>query len=388
VNVVELQDLTATPPRQKRASAWVLLPPAYAAAPPQPGILQRMTGTGTLMAGSILYDQLELNNVRSNVTLDRGIIRLNPVTAQVYGGQQAGSIVLDTRQTPMTVQVASKLSGVDANKLISSMTSLKQTLYGLLSANSQLALRAASSSDLTRSLNGTLSLDLAKGRIVGIDLLHQLASVGKFLRTGQQAQQPFTDLLRLTGAFNIRNGLAQTNNLQAVINGGTLGATGAVNLVDQGLNLHLTAVLSKALTQQVGGTSIGGFMNTALQNNRGEMVIPVIVTGTFQRPIFAPDVQKIAQMKLQHALPTLNNPGVGGALGAILGQGASGQQKGVGGILGQITGQQQQPAAPQKPGQPNQTQQNQQNQNANPLADALNQIIGGKKKQQPQQPQK
>src|SRR5207248_3554033 len=71
-------------------------------------------------------------------------------------------------------------------------------------------------------------------------------------------------------------GIAQTNNLKALIDGGTLAAAGLVNLADQSLNMHVTAVLSKALSQQVGGSQIGGFMNTALANNQGELVLPEI----------------------------------------------------------------------------------------------------------------
>ncbi len=119
----------------------------------------------------------------------------------------------------------------------------------------------------------------------------------------------------------MKNGLAQTNNLKAVIDGGTMAAAGLINLADQSLNLHVTAVLNKALSQQVGGTQVGGFMNTALANNQGELVLPVIVTGTFQHPQVAPDVQQIAKMKLDNLLPTSKNPGqlTTGILGAILG---------------------------------------------------------------------
>jgi len=82
-------------------------------------------------------------------------------------------------------------------------------------------------------------------------------------------------------------------------------------------------VLSKAFSQQVGGAGVGSFMNTALANNQGEIVIPAIVTGTFQNPRFAPDVQKIAQMKLKGLMPTGDNPL--GAASSILG-GATGQK--------------------------------------------------------------
>jgi uncharacterized protein involved in outer membrane biogenesis len=393
IDVVELQQITATTPApQKHAAAWSLLAQAYAAPPPQPSILTRMTGTGTLMVGTILYDQLVLNNVRSNVKLDRGVITLAPLTAQLYGGQESGTIVLDARQTPMAVKIQSKLANVDANKLVSSVSSIKQTLYGLLAANTNMGFAAASSNDMARSLNGTLNLDLTKGRIVGIDLLHELGNVGKFLSGTPASSQPVTNLLKLTGTFDVRNGLAQTNNLQAQIEGGSLGATGAVNLVNNALNLHLTAVLSKWFSNKVGGTSVGGFMNTALANNQGELVIPVLITGTLQRPIVAPDVQKLAQMKLKHVLPTTANPALGQAVGALLG-GQTGQKPNVGNILGAIAGQQQQQQQPPQPAagqpsakpQPGQTQ-NQQQPKANPLGDLLNQVLGGKKKQQQQQP--
>src|SRR6185437_12396288 len=394
IDVVQLQQITAAKPAPQKRAAWSVLPRVYAAAPPQPSILTRMTGTGTLMVGTILYDQLVLNNVRSNVKLNRGLITLSPLTSQVYGGQESGAIVLDARQTPMAVQVQSKLANVDANKLVSSVTSIKQTLYGLLAANTNMGFAAASSADMARTLNDTFNLDLTKGRIVGIDLLHQLGNVGKFLSGTPASSQPATNLLKLTGTFNVHNGLAQTNNLQALIEGGSLGATGAVNLVTNALNLHLTAVLSKWFSNKVGGTNVGGFMNTALANPQGELVIPVLVTGTFQHPIVAPDVQKLAQMKLQRMLPTTANPALGQAVGTLLG-GKNGQKPNVGNILGAIAGQaqRQQPAnsgqAPAQP-QPGQTQ-NQQQPKANPLGNVLNQIFGGKKQQQqqpPPQPQK
>lgn len=391
IDVVQLQQITAAKPApQKRAAGWTLVPRAYAAAPPQPSILTRMTGGGTLIVGTILYDQLVLSNVRSNVKLNRGVITLSPLTAQVCGGQETGAIVLDTRQTPMGVQVQSKLANVDANKLVSSVTSIKQTLYGLLAANTNMGFAAASSSDMARTLNGTFNLDLTKGRIVGIDLLHELGNVGKFLSGTPASSQPVTNLLKLTGTFNVRNGLAETNNLQAQIEGGSLGATGAVNLVNNALNLHLTAVMSKWFSNKVGGTSVGGFMNTALANQQGELVIPVLISGTFQRPIVAPDVQKVAQMKLQRVLPTTANPALGQALGALLG-GKSGEKPNLGNILGTLSGQQQQQQQPassgQKPAQPQQGQtQNQQQPKANPLGNILDQVFGGKKQQQQQQP--
>ncbi|HET9837963.1 MAG TPA: AsmA family protein, partial [Candidatus Angelobacter sp.] len=410
VNVAELQQIFNATPAQptKRAGAelgfWNIVPKAEAQSRAnsiaEPSLLTRMTGGGTVTIGMIQYDDLQLNNAHANVTLDHGLIKMNPVTAGVYGGTESGTITVDMRPPQPVYTVNLKTDKVDANKLVSSVSDLKQTIYGLLASNVNASFSSSSANNIARSLNGNMAINLTNGRLMNLDLLHELASVGKFVGGNFAAAKNYTDLFQLTGNFDVKNGVAQTNNLKAVIDGGTLAAAGLVNLADQSLNLHVTAVLNKALSQQVGGTQVGGFMNTALANNQGELVLPVIVTGTFQHPQVAPDVQQIAQMKLKNLLPTSQNPGqlTNGILGAILGNknqgGTSGQQTGgqgrggIGGIVGAITGQQQQQDQQQQQGNPsvgnNQGQQPQATPTPTPgLGDVLNQVLNRKKKNQP-----
>jgi outer membrane lipoprotein SlyB len=110
------------------------------------------------------------------------------------------------------------------------------------------------------------------------------------------------------------------------LDAGSLSSKGSVNLVNEALDMHMTAVLGSAISKTVGGTGIGGFLNTALSNSQGELVLPVIVTGTLAHPVLAPDVQQLAEMKLKHLLPTTGNPSqmtsglVGSVLGGVLGQ--------------------------------------------------------------------
>ena len=216
-------------------------------------------------------------------------------------------------------------------------------------------------------------------------MLNQLASLAKFAGGSGKAPQNFTNLMQLAGTLNIKDGVAATDNLKAVIDGGTLGANGIANLVDQTLNMHVTAVLNKDYSQKVGGTGIGGYMNTALANKAGELVIPVIVTGSFSKPVFAPDVEKVAKMKLENLLPTSSNPTqmTTGILGALVGKNGQqgGTQNGVKGILGALAGQQRQ-----------QQQQNGTNappeQGANPAPQpGANPAQPGQAQQQPQSPQ-
>jgi uncharacterized protein involved in outer membrane biogenesis len=388
LDLAALQQIVVSTPPAKQA-AIELLPRANAATPPEPSLLSKAVGSGDINAGLITYDQLALNNVKSEVTLDHGLIRMAPLTSSLYGGAQSGQIVLDTRATPPVVTISSKLQKVDANKLISSVSSLKETIYGMLAANANSSFRAGSSADIAKTLNGTLSLDLSNGKIAKIDLLNQLASIGKFVNSSLAPQQPFTDVTKLTGTFNVVNGQAQTNDLRAVIPGANLAATGLVNLATNALNMHLTAVLSKDFSQKAGGTGIGGFMQTALANKNGELVMPILVTGTFDHPSFAPDVQSIAQMKLQNLVPSFGNPGNMGSsiLGQVLGgKKGQGQAGGLSGIVGAITGQQSnQGQAAQTPAATEDQQKEQPDDN--PLGNLVNQVMGGKKKKQPAQKQ-
>jgi AsmA protein len=417
VNVTELQQMfNATPAQQpaRRAAArdfWSIVPRAEAQPRSEsPSLLTRMTGGGSVSVGTIQYDDLLLTNVHTNVALDRGLVKMNPVTADVYGGKESGAITIDMRPAQPVYTVNLKTDKVDANKLVSSVSDLKQTLYGLLASNVNATFSSSSASNIARSLNGNVGINLTNGKLMNLDLLHELASVGKFVGSNFGASKNFTDLFQLTGNFDVKNGLAQTDNLKAVIDGGTLAAAGLVNLADQSLNLHVTAVLNKVLSQQVGGTQVGGFMNTALANNQGELVLPVIVTGTFQHPQVAPDVQQIAKMKLQNLLPTSKNPGqlTNGILGAILGNknqggattnGQPGAQPkgGIGGILDAIGGkqQQQQQNPPPQSGSPavgtNQGATPDQQPQATPtpapnLGDVLNQVLNRKKKDQQASP--
>ncbi len=366
INVAELQKITAAPapahaPAQKKAEAsWSLVPTAEAApSAPQPSFLSTATGTGTVAVGTIIYDKTTLTNVHSNVTLNHGVIQLSPVSANVYGGQVAGAITVDTRPANMAVAVNAKLINADNNQLLSALSNVKDTIYGTVNSNVNITFVTPPSGDVTPTLNGTLAVNLTNGKITKIDLLNELSKIGKFSGGGAKG---YTSISKLTGTLEIHNGVANTSDLKAAMDGGTMAATGMINLVNQAINMHVTAVLDKGFSQSVGGTGVGGYLNTALANKNGELVLPVIITGSTSHPIVAPDVQKIAQMKLNNMLPT--------AGGLLNGKGGADLGGMVGGLLG---GKQSTTAQPQtgKPAQP---------QPSNQLNDALGQLLGGSKK--------
>jgi len=365
VNVAELQKITGggAPPAKKAAASWSFITRANAAsAPPpapapKPSFLESATGGGNVSIGNILYDRTELSNVHSNVNLNHGVIELRQLTAQVYGGVLNGTVSIDERHPTAAFAVNAKLANADANKLMSAVSNAGDTLYGTISANINQTFQTPPSGDVVQTLNGPFSFNLVNGKLTKVDLVHELSKIGKF---GGAGAKGYTEISQMSGTFQVQNGVAQTNDLKAALDVGTMSAQGLLNLVNQTLNMHLTAVLSKGYSQSVGGTGVGGYLNTALANKQGELVLPVIITGSMNHPVVGPDLEKIAQMKLNNILPT--------AAGVLGGKNAN-----LGGIVGGLLGgsappQGQQPAA-QQPGQHPDQKQN--------LNDSINNALGG-----------
>jgi uncharacterized protein involved in outer membrane biogenesis len=271
-------------------------------------LLSGVTGGGTITVDAIQYDNLLLSNTRSTLVLDRGVIQMNPITADLFGGRQSGAITIDVRPAQPVYSVKLTAEKVDANKLLSSVSSLNQILYGELGANVNATFSSGSAEAIARGMNGNLELTLTGGRLMNLDLLHELSTAGKFAKPLSDKSKNATSLTQLSGAFSLKDGVARTSNLKAAIDGGALVANGVVNLAEQSADLHMTVVLNGSMSERAGGGQVGGFMTTALINSQHELVMPIILNGTFQHPQVAPDVQQIAQMKSQKLLPTTSNP--------------------------------------------------------------------------------
>ena len=99
IDVAEMQNLLApsapAAPRSTQSTAA------------DESLLLRATGSGRLSIGTLANDQLVLEKVQATATLDRGRIRLDPLTAGLFGGQYRGSISVDARRVPATFEITS-----------------------------------------------------------------------------------------------------------------------------------------------------------------------------------------------------------------------------------------------------------------------------------------
>jgi AsmA protein len=166
--------------------------------------------------------------------------------------------------------------------------------------NAKGGLRNLSTTEAVRALNGTINLDFSPLKVAGFDTIHELATLGGF--GSGVTQQNATDIVHVIGQIIVKNGIAQTDGLKLQVASGNLMASGNADLAAETLNMKLAAIFAKEFSDKVGATRGGGALNTAFTNSNGEIVLPAIVTGTFNKPKFAPDLKAVVDLQKQKYL--------------------------------------------------------------------------------------
>lgn len=315
----------------------------------KPALSGTVTAANLQASGKDLPQPVQIQSINLNLTPAQ--IQSNPFT--IVSGQTSANAQLTMRNyTAPSATVDATLKAANAQlpailamaKAYGVKSLDKVTGQGTLNLDMHAsgAVKSLTAEEIERTLNGTVNVNFNNVKYSGANMSSELSKIAGFLRpTSSQNASGITTISKMTGNINVRDGIAETKDLQATLDIGNVGLAGTANLATEALNMRATAVIAQNVSQQVGGNSIGGFMKTALANNQGELVIPAIITGTFSNPHFQPDVQQLAQMRLKGLIPNMNNPSsITGALGGLLGGAKAPGQSNT-----QQPGQAQQPAA-------------------------------------------
>jgi uncharacterized protein involved in outer membrane biogenesis len=292
VDVNELSQMTAPVPKADKAKG-----DKGAAKPQRGGSLDQITARGAIAIDKVLYQPNTLTNLKATVDLANGVLKLDPVTAGIFGGQEAGAMTADLREASTSFTIKVKLANIDSNQLLSATSSVKNIVSGPLSGNFDLRFISKESQNIAATLNGVAQMQMGPGRIAGVHILNELASIAHFAGYSTK-QEAYTNINKVSGSLNIQNGVATTNDLAVDLGGGMLAGAGTMGLVDQALKLKVLATLTKEYIQKNGLGQAGGLLSTVLANQKGDLVVPTIVSGTFSQPKFAPDIDQMAKLKL------------------------------------------------------------------------------------------
>jgi AsmA protein len=222
---------------------------------------------------------LEIGPSSLGVAFRDGVLNATLGGMELYDGHASGKLVLDAAKPVPAFTGDFQLDGVQAKPLLSDAAQ-----FSLLEGRTKLALQiggaGATAEAIKSSLTGQGSLAVSDGAIEGVDLTEMIGQIGAGeipeLRQGPGAKTAFTDL---GGSFTIKNGIAETSNLQMTSPLLKVAAAGTVDLTQSTISMVANPEIVAGPQGQGGANDLAG------------LSVPVRIEGPLDRPTIRPELK-------------------------------------------------------------------------------------------------
>ena len=277
-------------------------------------VLRGQEVDGQLSVGKLTLAGLDFSDAKLGITIRNGKLRLNPLTANFYGGTYSGDITLDSSGVAPVLSLDEKIDSVSFQSLVSDLVD-SESLSGMALGHLRLTGRGASSSEVLSSLNGELGLTLGEGALEGINIWHEIRR-GMALYKGlapPAAEPNRTVFSRMQLAATVEDGVVSTRELVGELPFLTVSGNGKVDLGQSLIDLQLLAAVRDV--PELANDPLGAEL-------RGKS-LPFKVNGPLDKPSVSIDIE--ALLKSEAADMLLQKLGVMPATDSE--QGTDGEQQ-------------------------------------------------------------
>lgn len=243
-------------------------------------LVQRLIMNGKFEVQELQLGQVHLTKLRTVIKADQGLIKLMPVTANLYQGKYRGNISFNFLNAKPSFVADQTLSAIDMAALLADFKDITHVqLTGIGDLHTQITAVGDDAASIVKTLAGKAQFKINNGILKGINLDYWL-EVGSAI-FHQQAMPnnnvvSETSFRNLTGSFIIDQGIARNDDFLMQSNLLRVDGQGKVNLVTKQLDYLFNAVK----------------INPANNQSRND-IIPIRVTGSFGNLSIRPDVEQL-----------------------------------------------------------------------------------------------
>jgi len=269
---------------------------------------------GQLSVGKLTLAGLDFSDAKLGITIRNGKLRLNPLTANFYGGTYSGDITLDSSGAAPVLSLDEKIDSVSFQSLVSDLVD-SESLSGMALGHLRLTGRGASSSEVLSSLNGELGLTLGEGALEGINIWYEIRRAMALYKglEAPAAEPNRTVFSRMQLAATVEDGVVSTRELVGELPFLTVSGNGKVDLGQSLVDLKLLAAVRNV--PELANDPLGAEL-------RGKS-LPFKVSGPLDKPSVSIDIE--ALLKSEAADMLLQKLGVMPATDSE--QGTDGEQQ-------------------------------------------------------------
>ncbi|WP_137226947.1 AsmA family protein [Shewanella sp. MEBiC00475] len=253
---------------------------------PDLSALKSVDLTLNLTAKSIKVSNMLTQNWQMKMAINKGILNLSSLTADLYEGKLALSAKLDGRKAVPTYQFDKKLTGVNIRPLL-----IDAAEVDLISGTASFEVNGSGSSllpdNLKKNLDAVGKFEVADGSLYGVNIPQMIRSAQQKLKgdlSADNKEELKTDFTSLTGSFTMKDAVVTNPDLAMASPLIRLSGKGTANIASEALDYTLT-------TSVVGSLSGQGDADESLKG----VNIPLTIKGTFQEPKFGIDTKALLE---------------------------------------------------------------------------------------------
>ena len=231
-----------------------------------------------LTIGSLALPDVKLDRASIVAKLRGGVLSSDFTSIAAYGGTGKGSLTVDVTGPVPSLHNALDMTGIRAERFLGELMGIVR-VRGNGAVHLDVTSRGQTKAEIVRALNGRASINLTGGSISGVDL----GAVARVLQTasgilgGALSDAATTEFSSLAATFTIQNGVARTADLR-IAGPIEIAGAGTVNLLTHQISFRL----SPKARLDIAGIKLANFG------------IAFIVSGTWDKPSFTPDVSSLA----------------------------------------------------------------------------------------------
>ena len=258
--------------------------------PPDYTPLRKLILDGRIKIGQLIANKAKIEDMMMRITAQNGIINLDPLKLNMYQGNVSGIGKVNVQRESPQTNINLDAKNIQVGPLLKDVLQ-KDVLEGAANARFTMAMTGDDGAMIKRTLNGEGQVIFNDGAVVGIDLAGMVRNVKAAFGIEQKpVQRPRTDFSELEAPFTIVNGVVNTpatslrSPLLRVV------AAGSANLVDETLDFRVEPKV------------VGTIKGQGDTEQRTGLMVPVLVSGTFSKPKFAPDLAGVAKQQLEEKI--------------------------------------------------------------------------------------
>ncbi len=243
--------------------------------------LRRLVLDGHARVGKLKAGGMVMENLEMAVTGTKGQFNLDPFKMDLYQGRMTSALGLNVQTDTPKGTFDLKTDGVQVGPLLKDAAQ-KEFLEGALKADVNLGFLGDTPEVIKQNLNGTGELVFTDGALVGVDLAGMVRNVkAKFGLGERTTEKPRTDFAELRAPFTLTRGVFNTPGISMSSPLIRLMVLGSADLVKETLDFKVQPKFVATLKGQ-GDTE-----------ERTGVTVPVLVSGTFDKPKFRPDMEAL-----------------------------------------------------------------------------------------------